>query len=159
MSVEEYGPAWRRGPFERGTDGPHVILAGVDDTASSARAGAYAAGLARRQGSRLVMVYVRAPSAWTGMTPTLLAGAQEETYQDVVEELRGRVAGLAKEANINVTLEVRRGDAYAELKRAAIDRKADLVVVGASESAGRRLVGSVAQRLVRAALWPVTVVP
>ena len=35
----------------------------------------------------------------------------------------------------------------------------DMVVVGASEHAGHRLVGSIATRLVRAGLWPVTVVP
>lgn len=35
--------------FERGTDGPKVILAGVDGSESSLRAAAYAAGPARRQ--------------------------------------------------------------------------------------------------------------
>jgi nucleotide-binding universal stress UspA family protein len=34
-----------------------------------------------------------------------------------------------------------------------------MVVVGSSEQAGHRLVGSVASRLVRAGRWPVTVVP
>ncbi|WP_411074874.1 universal stress protein [Streptomyces sp. cmx-4-7] len=64
--------------FERGTDGPKVIMAGVDGPASSLRAAAYAA---------------------------------------------------------------------------------DAVVVGASESAGHRFVGSVAVRLVKAGRRPVTVVP
>jgi nucleotide-binding universal stress UspA family protein len=36
---------------------------------------------------------------------------------------------------------------------------ADAVVVGASAHAGHRLVGSLAVRLVKAARWPVTVVP
>ncbi|WP_374202738.1 universal stress protein [Amycolatopsis sp. GM8] len=157
--VEEYGPAWQPGPFERGTDGPHLILAGVDGSPSALRAGAYAAGLARRQRSRLVIVYVLAPSVWTGMSPSLLAAAQEEAHDDMITELRRPIENLAEESNINVTFEIRRGDAYTELKRVAIDRQADLVVVGASDSAGHRLVGSVANRLVRAGLWPVTVVP
>ena len=35
----------------------------------------------------------------------------------------------------------------------------DAVVVGASARAGHRLIGSLAVRLVKAARWPVTVVP
>lgn len=157
--VEEYGPAWVAGPFERGTDGPQLILAGVDGSPTALRAGAYAAGLARRQRSRLVVVYVLSPSAWTGMSPSLLAAAQEQAHSDMIDELRRPIQNLAAEAHISITLEVRRGDAYTELKRVAVTRQADLVVVGASESAGHRLVGSVATRLVRAGLWPVTVVP
>jgi hypothetical protein len=43
-------PVWRDeegGAFELGTDGPKVILVGVDDSVTSLRAAAYAAGLAR----------------------------------------------------------------------------------------------------------------
>lgn len=157
--VEEYGPAWVPGPFERGTDGPQLILVGIDGSPTALRAGAYAAGLARRQRSRLVVVYVLTSSAWTGISHGALAVAQEQAYDDMINELRRPVETMAAEAHISVIFEVRRGDAYTELKRVAIDRQADLVVVGASESAGHRLVGSVATRLVRAGLWPVTVVP
>lgn len=157
--VEDYGPVWEPGPFERGTDGPHLIVAGVDGSPPALRAGAYAAGVARRQRARLVVVYVLSPSAWTGMSPSMLAAAQEVAHQDVIDELRRPIATVADEWHISITLEVRRGDAFTELKRVAVDRQADLVVVGASESAGRRLIGSVANRLVRAGLWPVTVVP
>ena len=52
--------------FELGTDGPMVILVGIDDSVTSLRAGAYAVGLARRQGARLVAVYVEQPSALYG---------------------------------------------------------------------------------------------
>ena len=55
-----------RGAFELGTDGPKVILVGVDDSVTSLRAGAYAAGLARRQGARLVCVYVEQITALYG---------------------------------------------------------------------------------------------
>lgn len=51
------------------------------------------------------------------------------------------------------------GDPFTELRRVAQDVRADALVVGASEMAGHRFVGSLAGRLVRAARWPVTVVP
>src|SRR5260370_42655103 len=44
--------------FEFGTDGPSLIMAGVDGSRTSLRAAAYAGGLARRQRSRLLAVYV-----------------------------------------------------------------------------------------------------
>lgn len=43
--------------------------------------------------------------------------------------------------------------------KAADELRADAVVVGASEQAGHRIIGSVAVRLVKAGRWPVTVVP
>lgn len=52
-----------------------------------------------------------------------------------------------------------RGDPYSGLRQTADELKADAVVVGASEQAGHRFVGSVAVRLVKAGRWPVTVVP
>jgi hypothetical protein len=56
------GPAPRR-RFELGTDGPGAIVVGIDGSTPSLRAAAYAAGLARRQRTRLVAVYVRTPPA------------------------------------------------------------------------------------------------
>lgn len=43
------GPSPRDGAFELGDDGPRVILVGIDGPPTSLRAGAYAAGPARRQ--------------------------------------------------------------------------------------------------------------
>src|SRR5262245_20804660 len=43
------------GRFELGTDGPKTLVVGVDGSTTSLRAGAYAAGLARRQGAHLVI--------------------------------------------------------------------------------------------------------
>jgi nucleotide-binding universal stress UspA family protein len=157
--TEKYGPDWSPGPFERGTDGPRVILVGVDGSTTASRAGAYAAGLARRQHSRLVVVFVVAPSALGGIAAPAIAGAQEQAFADQIAEFREQLKARAAELGVPITYLVRRGDPYHELTHAAGDVRADLVVVGASEQAGHRFVGSIATRLVRAGRWPVTVVP
>jgi nucleotide-binding universal stress UspA family protein len=146
------------GTFERGTDGPRVILVGIDGSATSLRAAAYAAGLARRQRSRLVAVYVTEPApAMAGWVPAAQAVAQEAAAE-VDAELR-RLSTRAEELGIEVEYRVVHGDPVTELSRIADQLPADAVLVGASEQAGHRVVGSVAVRLVRVGRWPVTVVP
>ncbi|KAB1919034.1 universal stress protein [Micromonospora noduli] len=156
---EEYGPRTRPLPFERGTDGPRVIMVGIDGTRTSERAGSYAAGLARRQGAALVVVFVSSTSGLTALVPGMDAGAVQRTHDELADELRRECRRGAEQWGIPVTLLVRRGDAYGELCAAADEFQADMLVVGASEQAGHRLVGSVATRLVRAGRWPVVVVP
>lgn len=147
--------------FERGTDGPKVILAGVDGTGSSLRAAAYAAGLARRQNSLLAVVYVQplttASTALGG--PANEAEATEEIAQTLARQFREATESVKGVFDLRWEFHTFRGDPYTGLVRAADELKADAVVVGASEKAGHRLVGSVAVRLVRAGRWPVTVVP
>ncbi|MEU4568446.1 universal stress protein [Micromonospora sp. NPDC023956] len=156
---EEYGPRSRPLPFERGTDGPRVVLVGVDGTRTSLRAASYAAGLARRQGSALVVVLVHSPALYTALADGVVAGAVQRTHDDLAADLRAECRREAESLGLPVIFLSRRGDPYAELSAAADETLADLVVVGASERAGRRLVGSVATRLVRAGRWPVVVVP
>jgi len=148
--------------FELGTDGPMVILVGVDDSVTSLRAGAYAAGLARRQGARLVCVYVEQPSALYGATAgagAAVIAEQERAFSETAADLKRRIEEGAAERGVRVTFVVAAGDPYHELRRVADEVRADAVVVGASTSAGHRLVGSLAVRLVKAGRWPVTVVP
>lgn len=144
--------------FERGTDGPKVILVGVDETPTSMRAAAYAAGLARRQHARLVVVTVLQPSPMSGFSPEG-AAALDETLDQVAQDLGKQVRDAAERLGIETSFVAAHGDAYTELARTADEVLADSVVVGASAKAGHRLVGSTAVRLVRAGRWPVTVVP
>ncbi|WIX77837.1 universal stress protein [Amycolatopsis carbonis] len=157
--VEEYGPRWESGPYERGTDGPRVILVGTDTSPTGLRAASYAAGLARRERARLVVVYVAAPSMWAGLAAASVADMEQRTFEEEIEQLRTQLRGRADELGVPVTFVVRRGETFPELREAAQKVSADLVVVGASEQGGHRLVGSVGNRLVRAAVWPVVVVP
>jgi nucleotide-binding universal stress UspA family protein len=148
--------------FELGTDGPMVILVGVDDSVTSLRAGAYAAGLARRQGARLVCVYVEQPSALYGATAgagAAVIAEQERAFSETAADLKRRIEEGAADRGVPITFVVAAGDPYHELRRVADEVRADAVVVGASTSAGHRLVGSLAVRLVKAGRWPVTVVP
>ncbi len=151
-----------RGAFELGTDGPKVILVGVDDSVTSLRAGAYAAGLARRQGARLVCVFVEQIPAMYGAAAGAGAAAiaaQDEALQETAADLRRRAEEYAKILDMPLTFVVARGDPFTELRRVADEVRADAVVVGASAKAGHRWVGSLAVRLVKAGRWPVTVVP
>jgi nucleotide-binding universal stress UspA family protein len=150
------------GAFELGTDGPQVILVGVDASVTSMRAGAYAAGLARRQGARLIIVYVEQLSAMYGAAAGAGAGAiaeQERAFTEEAAALRREAEESAARLGVPVEFITAIGDPYHELRRVADEVHADAVVVGASTKAGHKLVGSLAVRLVKAGRWPVTVVP
>jgi nucleotide-binding universal stress UspA family protein len=150
------------GQFEIGRDGPSLVVAAVDGSPTSLRAGAYAAGLARRQRSVLVVAHVITTPALLGVAGATTIGAVsavDETLDEVAEDLRRQVETESSRIGLEARFRAERGDAYTELVRIADDERADLVVVGASSRAGHRLVGSIAVRLVRAGRWPVTVVP
>ena len=147
--------------FELGTDGPKTILVGVDDSTTSLRAASYAAGLARRQGASVTVVFVAPVASMGAATPggAGLVAAQREALGQMAEDLRRRAEEAARDLGISITFIAAEGDAYTEIRRIADEIRADAVVVGASAHAGHRLVGSLAVRLVRAGRWPVTVVP
>lgn len=145
--------------FERGTDGPKVIVAGVDGSDSSLRAAAYAAGLARRQGALLAIVYVQPVMAAGAALGVPVAGTTDEIAEDLIAQIRDATERLKGIFDVRWEFHTFPGDPYNGLVKAADDLKADAVVVGASEQAGHRIVGSVAVRLVKAGRWPVTVVP
>jgi nucleotide-binding universal stress UspA family protein len=144
--------------FELGTDGPKVIVVGVDGSDTSLRAGAYAAGLARRQRARLVVVYVAGVPAASVFAPGAYA-AVEQAITEATEDMRRQVEAGAVHAGIHAEFVAARGDPYAELVRVATQLRADAVVVGSSSRLGHRFAGSLAIRLVKAGKWPVTVVP
>jgi nucleotide-binding universal stress UspA family protein len=140
------------------SDGPVVVLVAIDGSDTSMRAGAYAAGIARRQNARLVCLYVRPFSALAGIGAGAVTSVQE-AHDEVVRELRQAIETQSAQIGISVELVERGGSPFTEIVRLADQLRADAVIVGASTKAGHRFVGSLAARLVRASRWPVTVVP
>jgi nucleotide-binding universal stress UspA family protein len=157
VEPEPQQEAW----FELGTDGPSVIMAGIDESVTALRAGAYAAGLARRQHARLIVVYVAPTPYVVGASPAAasVVAAEQEAHQQIAAALRAEVEEGARDRGIDITFIEAHGDPYTEIRRIADEVRADAIVVGASMKAGHKFVGSLAIRLVRAGKWPVTVVP
>jgi nucleotide-binding universal stress UspA family protein len=145
--------------FERGTDGPKVILVGVDGSDSSLRAAAYADGLARRQHALLAVVYVQPVMTAGAALGVPVAETTDAVAEDLVAQIREATERTRGTFDVRWEFHTFPGDPYSGLAKAADRLKADAVVVGASEQAGHRIVGSVAVRLVKAGRWPVTVVP
>src|SRR3954447_12301087 len=118
------------GSFERGTGGPRVILVGVDGSPTSLRAAAYAAGLARRQRSRLVAVYVAEPAppmaGWVPAAEVAARGAAEQ----VDAELRQELGPASERLGIAVEYRTAHGDPVTALSRIADELPADAVLVG-----------------------------
>ncbi|UUN30509.1 universal stress protein [Streptomyces sp. FIT100] len=145
--------------FERGTDGPKVIVVGLDGSDSSLRAAAYASGLARRQNALLAAVYVQPLMPAGAALGAPVPDTAGEIAQGLIAEIREAMERVRGIWEVRWEFHTFRGDPYSGLVKAADQLRADAVVVGASESAGHRIIGSVAVRLVKAGRWPVTVVP
>ena len=151
--------ATERRDFEYGTDGPKLVVAGLDGSRTAWRAVAYAAGVARRSGSQLVVVHVSSVGGGlAGLTPQA-AQLSTQAEHEYADQLRAEVEAAAQRAGQQVSFEIRDGEPAHAIEAAADEHQADAVVVGGSESPGHRLLGSTAVRLVRAGKWPVTVVP
>ncbi|MEA2829056.1 MAG: hypothetical protein QOG43_3495 [Actinomycetota bacterium] len=145
-----------------GPGGAGVIVVGVDaaevirDAPSpSSRAVAYAAGLARCTGSRLVVVWVGPPTSISDRFVDTKDGITHD-LDHLTTGVRSVIDRMAQGFGVPATVQiVRESEPSAGLIGVAEDLHADEIVVGAS---AHRL-GSVVARLVRDARGPVTVVP
>lgn len=148
------------GVFEIGRDGPGVLVVGLDGTGPSRDALAYAVGMARREGSRLVIVRVGIPV--TAAAAVAAAGGTVLPSGGVVDDeaLTPENARALDELLPGRWRVVEcTGEPGAELERVAREVRADAIIVGRSRNPGRHLLGSVASRLARRSSHPVIVVP
>ena len=144
--------------FEIGRDGPSQILVAIDGSDTSMRAGSYAAGLARRQGVQLILLFVHTLPAMAPMVPAAGSAMRESTVQ-LVREIFEQARVRLDELGIEATFIEREGDPYDQISQLALELRVDAIVVGASASPGHRVIGSLGVRLVKAKICPVTVVP
>jgi nucleotide-binding universal stress UspA family protein len=136
----------------------HPVVAGYNGSSSARNALAYAAGLARRLGRPLLMVYVTSPGVYceplTGQVVGLLRDA------DALERwLLTELDQSADASELEVHVRTRRGSPARELASIAAEFSADALVIGAPRHFWHRLIGSVPSWLARNARCPVIVVP
>jgi nucleotide-binding universal stress UspA family protein len=131
--------------------GPAVILVGYDhsDDSNSAHALSYAAGMATRNGARLVVVTV--DESLEMSCPPNHRDCRDQVAHEV-EQIVGRCTD-----SCDVTVET--GDPAGVLARAAHDVQADVVVLGRCRHPWLHPLGSVPGWLVRHTEQPVLVVP
>jgi universal stress protein A len=137
------------------------IVCPTDFSESAVGAERHAADLARALGAELVLVHVAsdAPMWRAGlMTPTL-RGVYESQRKWAADALAARAVALAaKGAPARSVVKV--GVASEEIFRVAAEEHADMIVMGTQGRTGleRLMLGSVAERVIRAAPCPVLTV-
>jgi nucleotide-binding universal stress UspA family protein len=145
-------------PRQRPSALSHPVIAGYNGSASARNALAYAAGMARRLGRPLLMVYVTSPGVYceplTGQVVGLLRDADSLERWLLTELDQAADAG-----GLEVHVRTRRGSPARELAGIAADFSADALVIGAPRHFWHRMAGSVPAWLARHAKCPVIVVP
>ncbi len=139
----------------------HPVIAGYDGSASSRNALAYAAGVARRLGRPLLVVYVCSSGVYCEPLTGQVVGVPRDT-EALERWLLGeieQVTGHIKDAEVDVHVRTRRGSPARELAAAAGEFTADALVIGAPTHFWHRIAGSVPGWLARHADCPVIVVP
>jgi len=152
------GPASSGEPYPSALRLEHPVIAGYDGSASSRNALAYAAGVSRRLGRPLLVVYVCS----SGVYCEPLTGQVVGVPRDVEALERWLLAELDQvtgDAEVEVHVRTRRGSPARELAAAAEEFSADALVIGAPKHIWHRVAGSVSGWLARHARCPVIVVP
>ncbi len=136
------------------------ILVATDFSACAEEAWATAQRLARALGAELVLVHVVAEPAMYSGAPFArgLAGdAQVEALKSAQDQL-GQRAEAARAAGLSARTDLRVGAPDEQIVDAATDAHADLIVLGAHGGLKRAVLGSVADRVIQRAPFPVVTV-
>jgi nucleotide-binding universal stress UspA family protein len=136
----------------------HPVVIGYDGSKASRNALAYAAGLARRLGQPLLVVYV----VPFGVYCEPITGQVVYPMRDRAELEPWLLRELDESCDwqgLDVSIMTRRGNAARELAAAADSINADALVVGAPGHRLHHIAGSIPGWLARHARCPVIVVP
>ena len=136
----------------------HPVIAGYDGSASSRNALAYAAGVSRRLGRPLLVVYVCSSGVYCEPLTGQVVGAVRDT-EALERWLLSELDQVTGQAEVDVHVRTRRGNPARELAAAAEEFNADALVIGAPRHFWHRVAGSVSGWLARHARCPVIVVP
>jgi nucleotide-binding universal stress UspA family protein len=136
----------------------HPVIAGYDGSASSRNALAYAAGVSRRLGRPLLVMYVCSSGVYCEPLTGQVVGALRDT-EAVERWLLSELDQVAGHVEVDVHVRTRRGNPARELAAAAEEFSADALVIGAPRHFWHRVAGSVSGWLARHARCPVIVVP
>ena len=136
----------------------HPVIAGYDGSASSRNALAYAAGVSRRLGRPLLVVYVCSSGVYCEPLTGQVVGALRDT-EALERWLLTELDQVTGQAEVDVHVRTRRGNPARELAAAAEEFSADALVIGAPGHFWHRVAGSVSGWLACHAKCPVIVVP
>jgi nucleotide-binding universal stress UspA family protein len=136
----------------------HPVIAGYDGSSSARNALAYAAGMARRLGRPLLVVYVASPGVYCEPMTGQVVGLPRDT--DALERwLLTELDQVTDPSELEVHVRTRRGSPARELSAVASQFSADALVIGAPRHFWHHVAGSVPGWLARHASCPVIVVP
>ena len=136
----------------------HPVVVGYDGSASARNALAYAAGIARRLGRPLLVVYVTPPGVYCEPLTGQVVGLPRDT--DSLERwLLTELDQVTDPTELEVHVRTRRGSPARELAAVAAQFSADALVIGAPRHFWHHVAGSVPGWLARHASCPVIVVP
>jgi nucleotide-binding universal stress UspA family protein len=138
--------------FEIAKDGIVGLVVGYDESPPSRDALAFAAGIARRNHTWLIVASITTIPTMSSIAVVSVPMVTEDTPEPDV------MATLA-ELDVRATFQHASGDVPTELERIAEEAHADGIVVGRSASRRHAYAGSVTVRLIRHARRAILVVP
>jgi nucleotide-binding universal stress UspA family protein len=136
----------------------HPVIVGYDGSGSSRNALAYAAGVSKRLGRPLLVVYVCSSGVYCEPLTGQVVGVPRDA-EALERWLLAELDQVTGDAVIDVHVRTRRGSPARELAAAAAEFNADALVIGAPTHFWHRIAGSVSGWLARHAGCPVIVVP
>ncbi len=119
-----------------------------------------AVDIAKSKNAELIALYVIPDIMYYGVIPTLDRSETEEEYEEQhAREVLRKIRETAEKEGVSVRKVVRRGRPPDEIIKVAEEEQVDLIVMGTKGRSGtRRIIGSVADAVIREAHCPVLAV-